>query len=53
MTWSPPALPLGGAQLDVVGFGEPMVLMQPVAGSDLAEADSFEVHVAGGAALLK
>lgn len=47
MTWSPPALPLGGAQLDVVGFGEPMVLMQPVAGSDLAEADSFEVHVAG------
>lgn len=47
MTWPPAPAPLGGDVIDVVGFGEPMVLLQPPAGGDLTGSTSFEVHVAG------
>ncbi|MBK1784299.1 sugar kinase [Prauserella cavernicola] len=33
--------------MDLVGIGEPMVLVQPPAGETLSAAASFEVHVAG------
>lgn len=46
--WPPPAAPLGqGRRPDVVGFGEPLVLLQPPAGEALASASTVEVHVAG------
>lgn len=47
MTWPPAPAPLGGDAIDVVGFGEPLVLLQPPDGGDLAASPVFEVHVAG------
>lgn len=47
MTWPPRPGALGSGGVDVVGFGEPMVLMQPPVGAELTLATSFEVHVAG------
>ncbi|HSI93675.1 MAG TPA: sugar kinase [Jiangellaceae bacterium] len=46
--WPPAAAPLGrGGRPDVVGFGEPLVLLQPPVGRTLASAASLDVHVAG------
>jgi len=55
--WRPAARPLG-AQLDLVGLGEALVLLQPPAGASLAAASNLDVHVAGaelnaGAALAR
>jgi 2-dehydro-3-deoxygluconokinase len=36
-----------GAPLEIVGFGEAMVLLQPDPGDDLATAERLGVHVAG------
>jgi 2-dehydro-3-deoxygluconokinase len=47
VTWPPAHAPLGGDAVDVVGFGEPMVLLQPRAGDTLEHAATLEVHVAG------
>lgn len=44
--WPTPA-PLGGPSVDVVGFGEPLVLLQPRNGEALASAQVLDVHVAG------
>jgi 2-dehydro-3-deoxygluconokinase len=46
MTW-PPAEATLGERVDVVGVGEPLVLLQPRAGSRLDSASVLEVHVAG------
>jgi 2-dehydro-3-deoxygluconokinase len=47
-TWPPAAAPLGsGPGPDVVGFGEPLVLLQPPAGAALATTGHVELHVAG------
>jgi 2-dehydro-3-deoxygluconokinase len=45
--WPPEPAPLGGERPDVVGFGEPLVLLQPPAGAALASTTSVDVHVAG------
>jgi 2-dehydro-3-deoxygluconokinase len=45
-SWPPDPRPLG-AQLDLVGFGEALILLQPPAGQQLADAGRLEVHVAG------
>src|SRR5690606_33121543 len=42
----PAARPLG-AQLDLLGLGEALVLLQPAAGASLTTASTVDVHVAG------
>lgn len=46
MAWSPRALPLG-EQLDVVGVGEAMMLLQAPPPSSFKDAPQLEVNVAG------
>lgn len=43
----PRTAPLGGPLIDVVGFGEPLVLLQPRDGEALDSAEVLDVHVAG------
>lgn len=46
--WPPAPTPLGtSGRPDVVGFGEPLVLLQPPAGALLATTPRVELHVAG------
>lgn len=46
--WPPAPAPLGTSRRpDVVGFGEPLVLLQPPAGESLASTAKVDLHVAG------
>lgn len=47
MTAWPQASALGHGRLDVLGFGEPLVLLQPPEGAALGSARRLDVHVAG------
>ena len=46
--WPPSPAPLGtSGRPDLVGFGEPLVLLQPPTGASLASTTSVDLHIAG------